>query len=39
VVVLIAGGLFAWKRVSTRQSERNASQQLNAARFALESKN
>ncbi len=38
-ILVIAAGLFGWKRVSTRQSERNASQQLNAARFALESKN
>jgi predicted negative regulator of RcsB-dependent stress response len=38
-ILVVAGGLFGWKRVSTRQSERNASQQLNSARFALESKN
>lgn len=38
-ILVIAAGLFGWKRVSTRQSERNASQQLNSARFALESKN
>jgi predicted negative regulator of RcsB-dependent stress response len=38
-ILVVAAGLFGWKRVSTRQSERNASQQLNSARFALESKN
>jgi predicted negative regulator of RcsB-dependent stress response len=38
-ILIIAAGLFGWKRISTRQSERNASQQLNAARFALDSKN
>jgi predicted negative regulator of RcsB-dependent stress response len=38
-ILVIAAGLFGWKRISTRQSERNASQQLNAARFALDSKN
>jgi predicted negative regulator of RcsB-dependent stress response len=38
-IVVIAAALFGWKLVSTRQSERTASQQLNAARFALESKN
>jgi predicted negative regulator of RcsB-dependent stress response len=38
-ILVIVAGLFGWKRVSTRQSERNASQQLNSARFALESKN
>jgi predicted negative regulator of RcsB-dependent stress response len=38
-ILVVAGGLFGWKRVSTRQSERIASQQLNSARFALESKN
>ena len=38
-ILVVAGGLFGWKRVSTRQSERNASQQLNSARFALESRN
>ena len=38
-IVVIAAGLFAWKLLSTRQSERMASQQLNAARFALDSKN
>jgi predicted negative regulator of RcsB-dependent stress response len=31
--------LFGWKLVSTRQSERTASQQLNSARFALDAKN
>ena len=38
-VLLVAAGLFAWKLLSTRQSERVASQQLNSARFAFESKN
>jgi predicted negative regulator of RcsB-dependent stress response len=35
----VGGGLFGWKLLSTRQGERVASQQLNSARFALESKN
>jgi len=39
LVLLVAAGLFAWKLLSTRQSERVASQQLNSARFAFESKN
>ena len=38
-ILVIGAGLFGWKSISTRQSERNASQQLNSARFALESKN
>ena len=39
VIVLVAGGLFGWKVLSTRQGERVASQELNSARFALDSKN
>jgi len=31
--------LFAWKVISTRKGEQVASQQLNSARFALDSKN
>jgi predicted negative regulator of RcsB-dependent stress response len=38
-ILVIAAGLFGWKILSTRQSERTASQQLNAARFALDAKN
>jgi tetratricopeptide (TPR) repeat protein len=38
-IVVVAGGLFAWKVLSTRESERVASVQLSTARFALESKN
>jgi predicted negative regulator of RcsB-dependent stress response len=38
-IVLVAGGLFGWKVLSTRQGERVASQELNSARFALDSKN
>jgi predicted negative regulator of RcsB-dependent stress response len=38
-IVLIGGGLFGWKLLSTRQAERVASAQLSTARFALESKN
>jgi len=38
-ILVVGAGLFGWKGLSTRQSERNASQQLNSARFALESKN
>ncbi len=38
-MLVIAAGLFGWKLLSTRQSERTASQQLNAARFALDAKN
>jgi predicted negative regulator of RcsB-dependent stress response len=38
-IVLVGAGLFGWKLLSTRQGERVASQQLNSARFALESKN
>jgi tetratricopeptide (TPR) repeat protein len=39
VILILAAGFFGWNTVSTRQSERIASQQLNSARFALESKN
>lgn len=39
LVLLLAAGAFAWNFVSTRQSERVASQQLSSARFAFESKN
>ena len=39
VLAVVGGGLFGWKLLSTRQGERVASQQLNSARFALESKN
>lgn len=39
ILVIVAAGLIAWNRLSTRQSERIASQQLSSARFALESKN
>ena len=38
-IVILAGGFLAWNILSTRQSERIASQQLSSARFALESKN
>lgn len=38
-LAVVGAGLFAWKVLSTRQGERVASQQLNSARFALESKN
>jgi len=38
-ILVVSAGLFGWKLVSTRQSERTASQQLNSARFALDSKN
>ncbi len=38
-ILLVAVGLFGWKILSTRQSERVASQQLNSARFALDAKN
>lgn len=38
-IVLVGAGLFAWKVLSTRESERVASVQLSTARFALESKN
>jgi len=36
---VIGAGLFAWKVISTRKGEEVASQQLNSARFALDSKN
>jgi predicted negative regulator of RcsB-dependent stress response len=39
MVLVLAAGFFGWNILSTRQSERVASQQLNSARFALESKN
>lgn len=39
LILLLAGGAFAWNFISTRQSERVASQQLSSARFAFESKN
>ena len=38
-ILLVAIGLFAWKLLTTRQSERIASQELNSARFALDAKN
>lgn len=38
-ILVIGAGLFGWKLLSTRQSERTASQQLNSARFALDAKN
>jgi predicted negative regulator of RcsB-dependent stress response len=38
-ILLVAMGLFGWKLLSTRQSERIASQELNSARFALDAKN
>ena len=37
--MLLAAGAFGWNFISTRQSERVASQQLSSARFAFESKN
>lgn len=39
LILLVAAAGFAWNFVSTRQSERVASQQLSSARFAFESKN
>ncbi|HEY6061165.1 MAG TPA: tetratricopeptide repeat protein [Gemmatimonadales bacterium] len=39
LILLLAAGAFAWNFISTRQSERVASQQLSSARFAFESKN
>ena len=39
ILLVVAAGLFSWNLLSTRQSERIASQQLSSARFALESKN
>jgi predicted negative regulator of RcsB-dependent stress response len=39
LIVLVGVGLFGWKLLSTRESERVASTQLSTARFALESKN
>ncbi len=38
-ILVVAAGLFGWKLLSTRQSERIASQNLNSARFALDAKN
>jgi predicted negative regulator of RcsB-dependent stress response len=38
-IVILAAGFFGWNILSTRESERVASQQLNSARFAFESKN
>ena len=38
-ILIVAAGLFGWKLLSTRQSERIASQNLNSARFALDAKN
>ena len=38
-ILIVAIGLFGWKLLSTRQSERSASQELNSARFALDAKN
>jgi tetratricopeptide (TPR) repeat protein len=39
IIVVLAAAAFAWNYISTRQSERVASQQLSSARFAFESKN
>lgn len=39
IILLAAAAAFAWNIISTRQSERVASQQLSSARFALESRN
>ncbi len=39
MMLVVAAGLFGWKLLSTRQSERVASQNLNSARFALDAKN
>jgi len=38
-ILILGAGFFGWNLLSTRQSERVASQQLSSARFALESKN
>jgi tetratricopeptide (TPR) repeat protein len=38
-ILVLAAGFLGWNILSTRQSERIASQQLSSARFALESKN
>ncbi len=38
-ILVLAAGFFGWNILSTRQSERIASQELSSARFALESKN
>ncbi|HKC48009.1 MAG TPA: tetratricopeptide repeat protein [Gemmatimonadales bacterium] len=39
VTVLVGIGLLGWRQISNRQGERVASQQLNSARLALDSKN
>lgn len=39
VILILAVGFFGWNLLSTKESERVASQQLNSARFAFESKN
>ena len=40
VVILLVGiGLLGWRQIANRQGERVASQQLNSARLALDSKN
>jgi predicted negative regulator of RcsB-dependent stress response len=39
LILVLAAGAFGWNLISTRQSERVASQQLSSARFAFESKN
>jgi predicted negative regulator of RcsB-dependent stress response len=38
-IVLLGIALLAWRQITNRQSERVASQQLNSARLALDSKN
>jgi predicted negative regulator of RcsB-dependent stress response len=38
-IVLLGVGLLGWKQLSNRQGERVASQRLNSARLALDSKN
>jgi TolA-binding protein len=39
VILVVAAGLFWWNQLSTRQSERFASQALGSARLGFESKN
>ena len=39
VIVLVGIGLLGWRQIANRQGERVASQQLNSARLALDSKN
>lgn len=39
VILLVAGGLFYWNRISTEQSERVADGRLGSARLAFESNN